>query len=269
MSLKVQFGVFKRGQRQNFSVDYVQPVCEQKRAVLWGMSVCLLFKGSLEVGERMGGGMGAEVPGVLCLVGRVVRSPSLWPPIAPGVPHSRCGSSCGCLLLISCCCCSPGCVREEDSSPWGGLVAVIWYDKGEFRTAAAAGGGEGSDFAVSVWEGIGFSGGSAPSRAQAVAPCVFSSFKFPSCMLQYLAKALLSPVEAHPVLHPQGCILSLPRLASGFEWWRTPCPALPSSLCKPEPAFPSGTSSLGERNVGMSRCSNCCASSCLRMLHLE
>lgn len=39
MSLKLQFGALKGGQRQN-SVDYAQPMFEQKRAVFWGMSVC-------------------------------------------------------------------------------------------------------------------------------------------------------------------------------------------------------------------------------------
>lgn len=44
-----------------------------------------------------------------------------------------------------------------------------------------------------VWEGAGFSGGSAPSRAQAVAPHVFSSFKFPSVHVAIFGKGWLVP----------------------------------------------------------------------------
>lgn len=64
--------------------------------------------------------------------------------------------------------------------------------------------------------------------------------------------------EVHPILHPQGFILS-----HGMAGLGTPCSALSSPLCKPEPAFTPGTESPGGCSVGMSRCNNCCASFCL------
>lgn len=72
---------------------------------------------------------------------------------------------------------------------------------------------------------------------------------FPACPLQCGVKAGWSPVL---LLEEQqrcivSCIPSRSEAAGGH-------PALPSSLCRPEPAVAPGASSPGERDAGTSRC---------------
>lgn len=230
----------------------------------------------------------AKVPGVLCLVGRVGRSPPQChgrpaaPDSAQGCPTAGRGGSLRVADADKPLLPQPGVCKGEDTGAIGCLVALIWYARST-HLGAAAGGGEGSDFQADrepcgAWEGAGFSRGSAPNRAWAVFQFSMRVFQFQvsrcaHCNIrQRLARppALLSEEQQGRIL---SCIrrdASRPtaRPAAGAGMQRAPCPAPPSSLCSPEPAFTPGTSSLGECNVGMSRCSDLCARSCPRMLRV-
>lgn len=169
------------------------------------------------------------------------------------------------------------------------MVAVIWYGEGELgaRTGGLGLQQEEGKGVISRWAGspavcgkeLAFPRVQLQAGPGLLLHACFPISSFPACALQYSAKAGLSPsaafrgaAEARPVRHPREWIPShpIPRrgwlLAPGHGGH--PAPLFPP-LCKPELAFTPGTGSLGECGVGMSRCSNCCASSCLWMLNLE